>query len=246
VLVDRRGAVTHVIAGDQRRLFIPELGRARAGARRFRGLRLLHTHILGEPLSGDDLTDLSLLRLDLVAALQVDDQGRPGTVEYATLLPPDADPDTRNPWRREGPLRVDALVHEDFSALIAALEGEFKVATAVQDEADVRPKAMLVGVELPGERGFDRKMDELERLAETAGLQVIDRIVQKRRAVDPRHVVGKGKLEQLLVRSMYLGADLLVFDRDLSPSQGRMISESTELKVIDRTQLILEIGRAHV
>jgi GTP-binding protein HflX len=245
VLVDRRGAVTHVIAGDQRRLFIPELGRARAGARRFRGLRLLHTHILGEPLSGDDLTDLSLLRLDLVAALQVDDQGRPGTVEYATLLPPDADPDTRNPWRREGPLRVDALVHEDFSALIAALEGEFKVATAVQEEADVRPKAMLVGVELPGERGFDRKMDELERLAETAGLQVIDRIVQKRRAVDPRHVVGKGKLEQLLVRSMYLGADLLVFDRDLSPSQGRMISESTELKVIDRTQLILDIFAQH-
>jgi len=245
VLVDRRGAVTHVIAGDQRRLFIPELGRARAGARRFRGLRLLHTHILGEPLSGDDLTDLSLLRLDLVAAVQVDDEGAPGTVEYATLLPPDADPDTRNPWRREGPLRLDHLQHEDFSALIAALEGEFTVATGVTDESDTRPKAILVGVELSGERGLDRKMDELARLADTAGLNVIDTVVQKRKAIDSRHLVGKGKLEQLLVRSMYLGADLLIFDRDLSPSQGRSISEQTELKVVDRTQLILDIFAQH-
>ena len=245
VLVDRRGAVTPVSAGDQRRLFTPERGRARAGARRFRGLRLLHTHILGEPLSGDDLTDLSLLRLDLVAALQVDDDGAPGTVEYATLLPPDADPDTRHPWRREGPLRLDHLVHEDFSALIAALEGEFTGATGVHDAADGRPKAILVGVELFGETGIDRKMDELARLADTAGLNVIDRIVQKRKSVDSRHLVGKGKLEQLLVRSMYLGADLLVFDRDLSPSQGRSIAEQTELKVVDRTQLILDIFAQH-
>lgn len=245
MLVDRRGSVTHVIAGDQHRLFLPELGRARAGARRFRGLRLLHTHVLGEPLSGDDLTDLSLLRLDLVATLQVGEDGKPGTVEYATLLPPDADPDTRNPWRREGPLRLDQLVHEDFSSLIAALEGEFTVATGVEKAADTRPKAILVGVELMGETGIDRKIDELGRLADTAGLNVIDRMVQKRKAVDSRHLVGKGKLEELLVRSMYLGADLLIFDRDLSPSQGRSIAEQTELKVVDRTQLILDIFAQH-
>ena len=244
VLVDRRGAVTHVIVGDARRLFIPDLGRARAGHRRFRGLRLLHTHIQGEPLSRDDLTDLSLLRLDLVAALQVGDAGLPGTLQYATLLPPNEIVAEQDPYRIEGPLRVHSL-REDFSDLIEALEGEFKEATGEAAAVDARPRAILVGVEEGGERGVDRRIDELARLADTAGLFVIDRIVQRRRKVDARTVVGSGKLDELLVRSMSLQADLLVFDRDLSPSQGKGIADRTELKVIDRTQLILDIFAQH-
>ena len=251
VLVDRRGVVTHVIAGDSKQLVIPELGRARAGSRRFRGLRLLHTHVLGEPLSHDDLTDLSLLRLDLVAALQVGDGGLPGTVEYATLLPPervDTDGvDAVHPWRREGPLRVHEIV-EDFGALIGALEGEFTDArAAAEGRTDDRARAILVGVQESSDKAgtVDRRMDEMERLADTAGLQVIDRIIQRRNRVDPRTLIGKGKLQELLVRSMYLEADLLVFDRDLNPSQGRTVSESTELKVLDRTQLILDIFAQH-
>lgn len=245
VLVDRRGAITHVIVGDQKQLFIPELGRTRAGRQRFRGLRLLHTHVLGEALSRDDLTDLSLLRLDLVCAIQVGDLGLPGTLEYATLLPPSAQrDDDGTPYRVEGPVRVHAL-HEDFGELIAALESEFGEALSAAQEVDDRPRALLVGVEVADERGLDRRMEELERLADTAGLQVIDSLVQRRRQVDPRTVIGKGKLDELLVRSMDLGADLLVFDRDLSPSQGKTIGDRTDLKVIDRTQLILDIFAQH-
>ncbi len=244
VLVDRRGSVTHVIVGDARRLFIPDLGRARAGRGRFRGLRLLHTHILGEPLSRDDLTDLSLLRLDLIAALQVGDLGLPGTLEYATLLPPHEAASAQEPWRLEGPVRVHGL-HEDFAELIAALEGEFKDATGEAAKVDGRPRAILIGVEENNEEGLQRRVEELARLADTAGLQVIDTIVQRRRRVDPRTVVGRGKLEELLIRSMHLEADLLIFDRDLSPSQGKTIADSTELKVIDRTQLILDIFAQH-
>ncbi|MCP4867208.1 MAG: GTPase HflX [Proteobacteria bacterium] len=247
VFVDRRGAVTHVIVGDANRITIPELGRARAGARRFRGLRLLHTHLLGEKLSRDDLTDLSLLRLDLVAAIQVGEKGLPGTLEYATLLPPDQADNTRDPWRIEGPIRVHDIV-ENFGLFIDALEGEFTTArAAAEGTTDDRTRAILVGVQeaSDGLSGVDRRMDELERLASTAGLHVIDRIVQKRTRVDPKTLIGKGKLEDLLVRSMYLEADLLVFDRDLNPSQGRKISEATELKVIDRTQLILDIFAQH-
>jgi len=254
VLVNRSGAVTHVIVGDSRALEIPELGRARAGSRRFRGLRLLHTHILGEPLSRDDLTDLSLLRLDLVAAIQVGDAGLPGSLEYATLLPPSAAkrdrgegegaPDPLRPWRQEGPIRVHDL-EESFDELIVALEGEFSQAYRGEDRADTRVRAILVGVEERNDPGIDRRMEELERLADTAGLAVIDRIVQRRPKADPRTLVGKGKLEELLIRSMHLEAELLVFDRDLNPSQGRTISERTELKVIDRTQLILDIFAQH-
>ena len=251
VLVDRRGVVSHVIVGDAREVVIPELGRARAGARRFRGLRLLHTHLHAEPLSRDDLTDLSLLRLDLVAAIQVGDGGLPGTLEYATLLPPDrvtAEAGAAaQPWRQEGPLRVHELV-EDFTSLIAALEGEFADARAASaGRVEGMTRAILVGVEESSEKAgaIDRRLDEMERLADTAGLQVIDRIIQRRRRVEPRTLIGKGKLQELLVRSMYLEADLLVFDRDLNPSQGRTVSEATELKVIDRTQLILDIFAQH-
>ena len=251
VLVDRRGIVTHVIIGDARQIVVPELGRARAGARRFRGLRLLHTHLQGEALDRDDLTDLSLLRLDLVAAIQMGDGGLPGTLEYATLLPPQRvdtdDGAAAQPWRREGPVRVHELA-EDFSSLIAALEGEFADARAAADgRTEGLPRAILVGVEESTDKAgtVDRRMDEMDRLADTAGLDVIDRIVQRRQRVDPRTLIGKGKLQELLVRSMYLEADLLVFDRDLNPSQGRTVSESTELKVIDRTQLILDIFAQH-
>jgi len=70
---------------------------------------------------------------------------------------------------------------------------------------------------------------------------VLDVMLQGRREIDPRTVVGEGKLQEILVRSMALDADLLVFDRDLSPSQARHVAEATSLRIIDRTQLILDI-----
>ena len=246
-MVDRRGIVTHAIVGERHALYLPDLGRSRAGSRRFRGLRLLATDLMDAGLTRDELTDLSLLRLDLVASVRVGDAGLPGAVEYATLLPPSAMPDDqegeRHPWRKEGPLRVHDVL-EDFGDLITALEGEFGASVA-GDAEDDRPRTILVGVEERSDRGIDRRMDELARLADTAGLHVIDRIVQRRSKVDPRTLIGKGKLDDLLVRSMYLEADLLVFDRDLNPSQGRTIGNRTELKVLDRTQLILDIFAQH-
>jgi len=70
---------------------------------------------------------------------------------------------------------------------------------------------------------------------------VLDKIIQRRPQIDPKTVLGKGKLDELLVRSMRLGADMIVFDAELSPAQVRSISEATDLKVIDRPQLILDI-----
>ena len=69
VLLNRRGEVEHVIVGDARQLVLPDIGRARAGPSRLRGLRLVHTHLKNEPLTRDDLADLVLLRLDSVAAI---------------------------------------------------------------------------------------------------------------------------------------------------------------------------------
>jgi GTP-binding protein HflX len=124
-----------------------------------------------------------------------------------------------------------------------ALEEEFARASALRRTGG-RERAILVGV--GGGRGKGRaeaesSLAELRELARTAGVEVIDASVQMRRDPDPRTLIGKGKLEDVLLRSMQLMADLIIFDADLSPSQAIHIADATALKILDRTQLILDI-----
>jgi len=141
VLIDRKGGVQAVVVGDARRLTLPDVGRARAGSHRLRGLRLVHTHLDGEPLTRDDHTDLALLRLDLVAALEVLEDGLPGKVHLAHLLP-------ENPrgelWQDEQAASVHELGYDALSGALA-LEEEFaRAPTARRTGGKVR--ALLVGV----------------------------------------------------------------------------------------------------
>ncbi|MCK6528877.1 GTPase HflX [Myxococcota bacterium] len=237
LLLDRRGNVSHVVVGDAHKLFLPELGRARAGSGRLRGLRLVHTHVGGEPLSHDDLTDLAKLRLDLVAVVQARPDGLPGLVETAWLLPPR---EGGAMWARGEPTPIHDLA-EDFIDHVEGIEEEMGRVAGARQASDTRDRAILVGIGGHDGGAAERSMEELARLAESAGLRVIDTVIQRRREIDPRTVVGKGKLDELILRSMYLDADLLVFDQDLSPSQVKTVNDATELKVIDRTQLILDI-----
>jgi GTPase len=236
VLLNRRGEVEYVVVGDARQIELPDIGRARAGQLRLRGLRLVHTHLKDEPLTRDDLTDLVLLRLDAVAAVVARDDGLPGKVYLATLLPFNEGGEL---YRLEQAPSVQELQF-DAQASTQALEQEMARAApgrAVGSEG----RALLVGA-FSGQRAVaEDSMTELRELARTAGGEVLDTILQGRRDIDPRTVVGEGKLQEILVRSMALGADLLVFDRDLSPSQARHIAEATSLRIIDRTQLILDI-----
>ncbi len=87
ILVDRQGAVRHVIVGDARGIEIPELGRARAGTTRLRGLRCIHTHLKPSPLSQEDLTDMALLRLDAMAAIEALGEEETGRVHVAHIHP---------------------------------------------------------------------------------------------------------------------------------------------------------------
>jgi GTP-binding protein HflX len=82
---------------------------------------------------------------------------------------------------------------------------------------------------------------ELRELCRTAGLQVVDVAIQRRPEPDPRYLIGRGKLEDVLVRAMQYDASVLIFDPDLSPGQAHAIASFTDLKVIDRTILILDI-----
>ncbi len=249
ILVGRRGEIEHVFVGDASRINLPEIGRIRAGRGRFRGLRLVHTHLRNEPLTRDDLVDLALLRLDLVAAIGLLSDGRPADLHAAHLLPP-AEGQATEPWRilPTQPFHRSTL---DPDALIRALEEEFDRVAPSAVVTDTRDRALLVVVDLkrkrpkgmPGGESSDGtgRVAELRELCRTAGVRVMGVVEQQRPEPDPKYLVGRGKLEQVLIRAMQLDANALIFDPDLTPVQAHAIADFTDLKVIDRTMLILDI-----
>jgi GTP-binding protein HflX len=238
VLIDRKGEIEWVVVGDAKKLDLPDVGRGRAGSHRLRGLRLVHTHLDGEPLTRDDHTDLALLRLDLVAAIEVREGGEPGQVHYAWLVPENPSGEL---WRDERAATVHDLSYDALSGALA-LEEEFARARTARRTGG-RERAILVGVSgrLRSREEGEASLLELKELARTAGVEVVDATQSHRREIDPRTLIGKGKLQDILLRSMQLMADLIVFDADLTPSQARHIAEETSLKILDRTQLILDI-----
>lgn len=240
-LVHRSGQVDCVIVGDATRLMLPDIGRLRRAEGRFRGLRLVHTHLHGEPLSHDDLVDLVRLRLDMVTAIQLNPAGEPRAVTYAYNVP---SPPPELPYRVVGPVHPGRVLEDDLRALIEALEEEF-ARKAHTREVSAHNRAILVQVGEKSSRDsvarLDTSLRELRELARTAGVQVLDSVTQLRDHIDPRFVVGKGKLQELVMRAIGLDADLLIFDNNLTPTQASSISKQTDLKVLDRTQLILDI-----
>jgi GTP-binding protein HflX len=239
-LVQRSGEVEYVVVGDSAKLFLPDLGRFRAGGSRFRGLRLLHTHLRGEPLTRDDLVDLTRLRLDMIAALCVSPGGTPLSVHYAHCVPlPEGS--SAEPFRSYGPIPYGQLECNP-AALIAALEDEFARASRTRKVSGKDGRAILVHVCNARAAAAARdSLKELDELARTAGVAVADRVLQVRDHADPKYVLGRGKLDDTVLRAMQLDAELLIFDRELSPAQAAAISKQTDLRVIDRTQLILDI-----
>jgi GTPase len=238
-----------VFVGDASRINLPEIGRLRAGRGRFRGLRLVHTHLRNEPLTRDDLVDLALLRLDLVAAIGLLPDGRPADLHVAHLLPPI---EGQPPWRvlPSEPFHRSVL---DAAGLIEALEEEFERIAPSAVATDTRDRALLVVVDVRRNRrpgpaaGGDAAADgagriaELRELCRTANVRVSGVMEQRRHESDPKYLVGRGKLEEILIRAMQLDANALIFDPDLTPVQAHAIADFTDLKVIDRTMLILDI-----
>jgi GTPase len=248
VLVDRKGHVTDVVVGDATKIVLPAQDRSRLGHSRFNGLRCLHTHIRGEKrLTHDDLTDLALLRLDLMAAIDVDpNTGLPGVVRAAHLLPakahrPNGDENGEAEAFRFLDPQLPGRLDIDFIELITSLEEEMARNRGARRASDNRDRAILVGVTTGTMAEARDSMDELRELAVSGGLVTLDEIIQRRPTLDPKTLAGKGKLDDIIIRSLQLGADMIVFDRELSPAQVRAINEATDLKILDRSQLILDI-----
>ncbi len=218
-------------------------------ASRLRGLRLLHTHLSPEGLTEEDLMDLLFLRLDAIIALSVNPEGEPVRWQAATLAPegpaaPGAPPcqvDEPRPWDRTA---------ADFAARAAEIEAALQTLPAAPQRAgaDVPAaagRALLVSVAAEPRAVQEQRLSELAELARTAGLAVCGRVIQRVARPDPKSILGKGKLAELEVIALRENADILVFDGELSPAQTHNLADITERKVIDRTQLILDIFAQH-
>lgn len=236
-MIDRGGEINYVIVGDAKGMVLPDLKRQRIGRQRFRGLRCIHTHLGNETLTQDDLTDLGVLRLDLMASIEVRQDGLPGKMQIAHLMPRNEGEQRWQFFKCSHPSKVDL----NFQEMIKSLEEEFaRVEKAGAFYKGVE-RAILIGVALNGVARTEESMEELKALTLSSGRMVLDSIIQRRPSIDPKYIVGKGKLNEIIIKSLQLGADLLIFDHDLSPAQLRSISNATDLKVMDRTQLILDI-----
>jgi GTP-binding protein HflX len=237
VLLGRDGTVRNVIVGDAHSLTLPDIGRLRGGVGRFRGLRLVHTHLKGEPLTRDDLNDLALLRLDLVAAIEVQESGLPGRIDLAHLAPIGPEGDAGGP--ADPFVRLQAPdVHQlgfDVEATMRALEDEFARITRAAGDTQ-KERALVVGI-----TPEDEHFEEMLELVRSAGVAIAGTVRQKRSQVHPRTVVGSGKLQDIVLEAMRGRATVAIFDIDLKPAQARAFEDATGLKAIDRTQLILDV-----
>lgn len=237
LLINRLGGVEYVIAGTAERISIPELHRMRTHPGRLQGLRLVHTHLRDGRLTFEDLTDLAKLRLDMIYAIEVSAEGGPGLAYGAHLIPAD---ESGTLWKQLDPVptyRIDI----PFDAFIAALEDEITRRQSSLVQGPNEDRAILVVVSSAGGDALKDVIDEFHALAAAAEVTVVDTVVQKRPRPDPRYVIGKGKVADIYIRALARDANLLVFDHELTPSQARSIAEIADMRVIDRTQLILDI-----
>ena len=242
LLISRRGEIAFVVVGSHKDILIPGLDSFRSSSSRFRGLRLIHTHLDGENLTTDDLTDLALLRLDLVCAIDTDPDGLPGKAYTAHLIPENLE----GTFWMQLPPAPPAELTLNFLSFIQALEGEFTKKQKTR-KVDATDRAILIRVETNPRAESEYALDELKELARSCGVEVFDTIMKHRTQMDPKFLLGKGQLSDLVIRALQMGANLLIFDHELTAAQIKSITDFTEIRVVDRTQVILDIfaRRAH-
>ena len=237
LLINRQGKIAYVIVGDHQGIVIPDTSEYRVSPGRLKGLRCIHTHLNNEPLTREDLTDLALLRLDIMAAITMTKAGYLHQVHAGYILPKSS---AEKPFEILQPLNPNEL---DIGCLdlIQSLETELAHVKSLFEADTIKERALLISVTTVSRRTAMASLAELEDLAVSSGIQVVGTVLQQRRKVNTRFLMGMGKLQDLIILALQKGATLIIFDQELNPSQIRSITNKIDLKVIDRTQLILDI-----
>lgn len=237
LLVNRSGKIVSVVIGDYNGIMLPDTSDYRTPPGRLKGLRYIHTHIKDEALSRDDLTDLALLRLDLIAAITVSDTGQARQIHLANIFPNQS---AKVPYQIHPPVLPDQL-SINCQELVSSIESELSTITALHDVDSGIERAILISVTTASKIKAEASINELKELARSSDMFVVDTVIQHRKKIDSRFLLGRGKIEDLSILAMQKGATLIAFDQELNPSQIKAITDKVDLKVIDRTQLILDI-----
>lgn len=236
LLIDRMGRIAFVIVGNHHGIVIPDTSDYRAAPGRLKGLRCIHTHLKNEFLTKEDFTDLVLLRLDIMAAITIANDGLPYQVHVSHILPKSQ---TGKLYQTLPPLSPNQL---DIGCLelIQALENELAYRPLYKADSQ-KERAILISVTTAPRRMALDSLEELKVLALSSGINVVGAVLQQRKRIDSRFLVGLGKLQDLTILALKKGSTLIIFDQELNPSQIRSITDRMDIKIIDRTQLILDI-----
>ena len=237
LLINRQGKIAYVIVGNYQGIVIPDTSEYRTDPGRLKGLRCIHTHLNNEPLTRDDLTDLALLRLDIMAAITMTKEGYLHQVHVGHILPNSS---AGKPFQIFKPLKPNEL---DIGCLdlIHSLEAELAHVKSLYEADTGKERALLVSVTTTSKQPAMDSLEELEELADSSGIEIVGTVLQQRRKVDSKFLMGPGKLQDLIILALQKGATLIIFDQELNPAQIRAITNQIDLKIIDRTQLILDI-----
>ncbi len=230
IYISRGGEVLDITIGSDTQVPLKEF-RLRRSEQRLSRVRCIHTHPGGSAeLSDVDLTALRALWLDAIASIGIDQQGNIIGVSAAFLGEKvNGMPQVRlHPVVSLSRLPDKRWMEEINRSEELVLQGEDMLEDPVE-------KALLVGIE------SDESLDELAALCESAGGEVVGRVLQKRARPDGATYLGSGRAEQLSLEAQVLEANLIIVDDELTGIQTNKLEELTGLKVIDRTTLILDI-----
>lgn len=226
IYLTRDGEIVNVAIGTDCDVELTDY-RLRRNAERLSRVRCVHTHPDGDGrLSDVDLSALKIFRYDAMTAVGVKD-GEPTFVQTAFL-------DGNDSILMDEPVRWYRVPDAEWMNQIE-LSDEAVGRESVQTVADEKEKAVLMGIE------SRESLEELRRLAETAGATVVESFLQKRDKPDNALFIGKGRAEELARDCQALEADVCIFDEELTGVQARNLEEVLRIKVIDRTMLILDI-----
>jgi GTP-binding protein HflX len=263
--INRKGQVIRVGVGTVRQTQIPPMEIPRYGAERLSGIRCIATNLKSEPPQEAALTAMLLQRLDALVILNLTGTGftkrgggATGYVKevYLSHLVCNSTRLSFSPssvinvgesrfpdFHVSPPLSLDAIAQMDFLGLVEGLEAEFEREYVGQEVNGDHDRVIVVGVftDDVSDQEFQDTIAELARLVDTAGGEVLQSIQQKRSRIHPQTVIGEGKVQEVALTAQTRGANLIVFDRDLSPAQVRNLESQIGLRVVDRTEVILDI-----
>ncbi len=243
VLIDRKGKIRFVFIGEPCDFpFEKLLGRRKRAKYKLRGFHAIRTSFKKSGLTNSDLLTLANERLDLIASVSISQNSSAGHFEYANLVP--SDQQNQAKWETSrfsdiGQININ-LEHE-----IDGIEKSLRQAFLENGGKENREGVILVGFSTKFRYLAEKSLEELNSLALSGEKVVLDKMVQIRKSVDPRYLVGKGKLREIALHAKHLGADTIIFDAELTPTQANAIGEESSLDIMDRSQLIIEIFAKH-